>query len=72
MTTRKTILAATAALFIAAIASPAFAEEHVDTNAALFQTGTTTRIEPVALPQTVTATQPKTLAQEAFDLSDGR
>jgi len=72
MTTRKIILAATTALFITGIASPGFAKDHVDANAALFETKTTTQIEPAALPHATIITQPKTLAQEAFDLSDGK
>jgi len=70
MNTRKITLAAASAMFISGIAAPAFAEDHVTTNEALFVPKTTTQIEPVALPQTVTGT--KTLAEEAFDLTDGR
>jgi len=72
MTTRKIILAATTALFITSIASPAFAKDHVEANEALFETKTTTQITPVAQPHTIIATQPKTLAEKAFDLSDGK
>jgi len=72
MTTRKSILAATAALFLAGIASPAFAEDHVETNEALFEAGTTSQIEPAALPQTIIKTHPKTLIEETFDLTDAQ
>ncbi len=72
MNTRKIILAAVSAMFISGLAAPAFAKDHVTTNEALFAPKTTTQIEPVALPQSVTATSTKTLAEQAFDLSDGR
>ncbi len=72
MNTRKIILTAASAMFISGIASPAFAEDHVTTNEALFAPKTTIQVEPVAMPQSVTRTHKKTLSQEAFDLTDGR
>jgi len=72
MNTRKIILAAVSAMFISGLAAPAFAKDHVTTNEALFASKTTIQVEPVALPQSVSATPAKTLAEEAFDLTDGR
>jgi len=74
MNIRKITLVAASAMFISGIAAPAFAQDHVDTNAALFAPKTTIQIEPVAHPQSYTNTQSKkkTLAEKAFDLSDGK
>ncbi len=74
MNARKITLVAASAMFISGIAAPAFAQDHVDTNEALFAPKTTIQIEPVAHPQTFTNTRSKkkTLAEKAFDLSDGK
>ncbi len=74
MNTRKIILTAVSAIFISAVAAPAFAENHVTTNEALFAPKTTIQVEPVAHPQSFTNTRSKkkTLAEKAFDLSDGK
>ncbi len=72
MNTRKIILSAVSAMFISGIAAPAFAEDHVTTNEALFAPKTAIQVEPVAMPQPVTRTHKKTLSQKAFDLTDGR
>jgi len=72
MTKRKTLLAAMAAMFMTGIAVPAFADGDIDGVETIFPTVAAPRIEPVSLPQTYTETRPKTLAEEAFDLTDGR
>ena len=70
MTTRKIIVAAMAAMFMTGIASPAIADGDIDGVETIFETDATPRIEPVSLPQTLI--QPKTLTEEAFDLTDGQ
>ncbi len=72
MTTRKIVLAALTAMFMTGIAAPVFAEDHVDTNDAIFETKAASQIQPVSLPQIYVETQTKTLSEEAFDLTDGR
>ena len=72
MTPRKIALAAMTAMLMTGIASPAFADGDIDGVETIFETDATPQIEPVSLPQTYTQTQPKTIAEEAFDLTDGR
>ena len=72
MTSRKIALAAMAVMFMAGIASPAFADGDIDGVETIFESDTADQIQPVSLPQTYVEVQPKTLAEEAFDLTDGR
>jgi hypothetical protein len=72
MNTRKIMLAATTAMLITGIASPAFADGDLEANEALLNIGTISQIQPASQPQTYTVTVPKTLAEQAFDLTDKR
>lgn len=71
MNTRKIILGTLTALALAGVASPAFADGDIDGQETIFETIAGTQIQPVSLPNTVIIAKPKTIAEEAFDLTSG-